>query len=486
MALPDRDVAVHWVGRTVVDRDGAEIGACTAVFADDATSRPEWVCAELGGLSVFVPVVDAVESSGRVRVAVSRADVAGAPPVGDAQRLSEDEEAALYRHYGIESSRAASESLLPESAASPSAGFPTHAAAATAERVTAPAGADEAVVGDQPDSQVVVSQFGEPASPKRGQRRLVLLAGVLGGLAAILGAVAVRRLRTRRPATRSERITKRVRGASTVLTARGGQLAASAAPLLDTSKQVVWRGAQVGAAAAGDAAASAVPVAVAAGTAAARSGRRAAELAGTAGHTGARRAATAGRTAAVAARGAGSQAGRLAAAAVSQAAAAGNSGIRGSQQAAAPPGSIPDVVSDRSQRLQKKWRRVMGKLTAALSFGAGYMLGSPAGRAQLRRLPQTAAAVAQRPQVQQTRDRVKTIAGDKLHSGTGRARQRTAGVTGKLRRRSSTSTGAGSDTPSQPGNGLAGESPSGAAFTQDPPGALPDPNGGVPGTDSLR
>jgi hypothetical protein len=35
--FPDGDVAEAWVGRTLVDRDGVEIGACTDVFFDDAT-----------------------------------------------------------------------------------------------------------------------------------------------------------------------------------------------------------------------------------------------------------------------------------------------------------------------------------------------------------------------------------------------------------------------------------------------------------------
>ena len=101
MDFPDRDVALAWVGRTLVDRDGAEIGACTAVFSDDATQLTEWVCSEFAGAAVLIPAVGAAESSGTVQVAVRRADVPEAPSVGDAQHISADEEAALYRHYGI-------------------------------------------------------------------------------------------------------------------------------------------------------------------------------------------------------------------------------------------------------------------------------------------------------------------------------------------------------------------------------------------------
>jgi hypothetical protein len=96
-----------------VDRDGAEIGTCTQIFTDDTTGVPEWATADVGGATAFIPLVDAVEAGGHVRVAVRQVDVADAPLVGDVRHVSEDEEERLYRHYGIESLRAASESLLP-------------------------------------------------------------------------------------------------------------------------------------------------------------------------------------------------------------------------------------------------------------------------------------------------------------------------------------------------------------------------------------
>jgi len=100
MNFPDRAVALEWVGRTIVDRDGVEIGSCTDVFLDDATQVTEWVCSEVAGVPVFIPAVGAVELSGNVQVVVSRADIAAAPPFGGAEHISGDEEVALYRHYG--------------------------------------------------------------------------------------------------------------------------------------------------------------------------------------------------------------------------------------------------------------------------------------------------------------------------------------------------------------------------------------------------
>lgn len=117
MDLPARDEARTWVGRTVVDREGAELGTCTAVLADESTGRPEWLYVEVEGARAVVPAVDADGSAGTVRVPVTRAQVTGAPSVASGLRLTQDQESSLYRHYGIEASRAASETLLPAAAA---------------------------------------------------------------------------------------------------------------------------------------------------------------------------------------------------------------------------------------------------------------------------------------------------------------------------------------------------------------------------------
>jgi hypothetical protein len=122
MALPDRDEALGWLGKTVVDRDGAKLGRCTAVFTDDATGVPEWVGVRLGAVMAFVPLLDAEEAGGRVRVGVKRDQVLSAPLLGSHERISEDQEAVLYRHYGIEHSRAASASLLPAGVTPPKPG----------------------------------------------------------------------------------------------------------------------------------------------------------------------------------------------------------------------------------------------------------------------------------------------------------------------------------------------------------------------------
>jgi hypothetical protein len=182
MALPDRDVAMTWGGKMLVDRDGAEIGRVRQMYTDDATGRPEWATAVLGGSTLFVPLLDATESDGRVRLTVRRDDVVRAPSVGDVQHISEDEEAMLYRHYGIAYSRDASKTLLP---------------AAVAEGAGRRSGSPRlrGWVGGQ-----------ENVSASDGGTRMlmILIAAAVAGVLALIGTVAVvfRRMRTTRQGRR--------------------------------------------------------------------------------------------------------------------------------------------------------------------------------------------------------------------------------------------------------------------------------------------
>ena len=189
MALPERDATRGWLGAMVVDRDGAEIGRCTVLLADEATGRPEWLCAEVKGASRHIPLVDAGEVDGRIRVVVRRADVVDAPAVADTHRLSESEEEALYRHYGLEYSRAASQSLLPATEAEPAA------------------------EGASPSSTEGDASVTDSAAPStRSAGRPAVVVGALAGLGAILATVLLgRRRRARRPSATPKRVTRRAR-----------------------------------------------------------------------------------------------------------------------------------------------------------------------------------------------------------------------------------------------------------------------------------
>jgi hypothetical protein len=113
MTLPDPKQVKTWGGKVLVDREGQPIGTVTQVYTDDDTGLPEWAATRLGELTVFLPLQDAVEADGQIRVQVRRDDVAKAPLVVDKDHLTQDDEARLYRYYGIPFSPVRSRSGLP-------------------------------------------------------------------------------------------------------------------------------------------------------------------------------------------------------------------------------------------------------------------------------------------------------------------------------------------------------------------------------------
>jgi uncharacterized protein (TIGR02271 family) len=106
----------EWRGRNAVDRDGDKIGSIEEIYMDDDTGKPEWLAVKTGlfGSKVsFVPIAEARDADGDVRLPYDKQQVKDAPNADADGELSQDEEASLYRHYGLEYSEARSDSGLP-------------------------------------------------------------------------------------------------------------------------------------------------------------------------------------------------------------------------------------------------------------------------------------------------------------------------------------------------------------------------------------
>jgi uncharacterized protein (TIGR02271 family) len=110
------DVAA-WRGGTAVDRDGEKIGTIDEIYADAETGKPEWLAVKTGlfGMKLsFIPIAEASETGGDVRVPYDTQQVKHAPHAEPDGELSQEEEADLYRHYGLDYSEARSDSGLSE------------------------------------------------------------------------------------------------------------------------------------------------------------------------------------------------------------------------------------------------------------------------------------------------------------------------------------------------------------------------------------
>ena len=93
------------IGHNAVDSDGSKLGKIGQVYLDDETGRPEWATVSTGlfGTSEsFVPLAQAEISGDTLRVPYDKARVKDAPRVdADQGHLSPEEEAELYRYYGV-------------------------------------------------------------------------------------------------------------------------------------------------------------------------------------------------------------------------------------------------------------------------------------------------------------------------------------------------------------------------------------------------
>ncbi|NIZ90373.1 DUF2382 domain-containing protein [Kineococcus rubinsiae] len=91
-------------GATVTGRDGDKIGKVDEVYLDNASGQPEWVSVKtglFGSNTSLIPLAQATQSGDTITVPFDKALVKDAPHHDPAAELSENDEADLYRYYGI-------------------------------------------------------------------------------------------------------------------------------------------------------------------------------------------------------------------------------------------------------------------------------------------------------------------------------------------------------------------------------------------------
>jgi uncharacterized protein (TIGR02271 family) len=101
----DMTHAYDWHGRTLKDRNGDTIGTIDALYLDQQTDKPEWALVNTGLFGTkysFVPLAGAGPHGEDVVVKVEAQQVKDAPKMAPDEELSEQQEAELFRHYGID------------------------------------------------------------------------------------------------------------------------------------------------------------------------------------------------------------------------------------------------------------------------------------------------------------------------------------------------------------------------------------------------
>ena len=92
-----------WRGHALKGRDGEKVGTIEEIYLDAQTDQPEWALVNTGLFGTkrsFVPLGDASATGDEVTVPYDKSHIKDAPTVEPDGRLSEQEEDALYRHYG--------------------------------------------------------------------------------------------------------------------------------------------------------------------------------------------------------------------------------------------------------------------------------------------------------------------------------------------------------------------------------------------------
>src|SRR5215207_633054 len=98
------DTISRVIGQDVYDESGEKIGSASEVYLDDETGQPEWVTVRPGLLATkesFVPLATARIERDELVVDATKEQVNGAPRVDQDGHLSEQQEAEIYRYYGI-------------------------------------------------------------------------------------------------------------------------------------------------------------------------------------------------------------------------------------------------------------------------------------------------------------------------------------------------------------------------------------------------
>ena len=111
---------LSWRGQDLYDNDGSKVGRIEEIYLDADTDQPEWALVNTGMFGTkqtFIPIRDASTSDNGPTVPYDKNLIKDAPKMDADGRLSQQEEADLYRHYGLDYSEARSDSGLPEGGA---------------------------------------------------------------------------------------------------------------------------------------------------------------------------------------------------------------------------------------------------------------------------------------------------------------------------------------------------------------------------------
>jgi len=107
----DVDDIRDWVGLSVVDQEGAKIGALESVYFDTSTDQATFGTVKVGfpggGRLVFVPLIGAKVAPKHIRVMTGKKLAKDAPSIDTDGQLASEAEPDIYAYYGMTYERGA-------------------------------------------------------------------------------------------------------------------------------------------------------------------------------------------------------------------------------------------------------------------------------------------------------------------------------------------------------------------------------------------
>ena len=101
--ISSHDIA-SLIGRHVVDEEGHKVGTVGQVFVDPHTGNPNWVTVKtglFGSSESFVPLEQAAEAEGELRIPYGKDAVKHAPRFDSDAELTHRQEEELYAYYAL-------------------------------------------------------------------------------------------------------------------------------------------------------------------------------------------------------------------------------------------------------------------------------------------------------------------------------------------------------------------------------------------------
>ena len=92
-----------WIGWTLIDNEGREIGMIEAIYFDQESGLPQWMAVDSGldGRHSFVPLADAAPTEDAVMTPYAKRQIDDAPTLAADEDLPDDRVLALYGYYGL-------------------------------------------------------------------------------------------------------------------------------------------------------------------------------------------------------------------------------------------------------------------------------------------------------------------------------------------------------------------------------------------------